>query len=359
MITQTFHISCKKHSIAKVRDVVSVSKHNLRQYQSTEYSEEMIEVVEGSEVNILDDVKEIYDKEFTEALEEYNKGKRNDRQISNYLEYVSESKKNDVAVEVIIQTGDMEFWSDKSPEQWEAMKPLLKEQLEFVKEIVPEFKIASAVIHMDENSPHMHVIGVPVATGYKRGLSKQVAKTKVFDQERLEAIQDKMHEFVSKQMSEHPEIFEGETLKPKEKGRNSDFSKEFYLKVKQKEYEELETKCQAKEEQIEALDDTAEVIKQDIKATEQQYVDAVVNSEMKKEFMRYASLENPKTTLGKLVSGAFKKFKEWWDRTRKPEVTEKARTSILEQLREARVRADQHNEQQISKPHKTDLGMER
>ena len=106
-----------------------------------------------------------------------------------------------MAVEVIIQTGDMEFWADKSPKQWEAMKPLLKEQLEFVKEIVPEFKIASAVIHMDENSPHMHVIGVPVATGYKRGLSKQVAKTKVFDQERLEIIQDKMHEFVSKQMS--------------------------------------------------------------------------------------------------------------------------------------------------------------
>ncbi len=75
--------------------------------------------------------------------------------------------------------------------------------------------------------------------------------------------------------------------------------------------------------------------------------------------MRYASLENPRTTLGKLVSGAFKKFKEWWDRTKKPEVTEKARTSILEQLRKARVRADQHNEQQIPKPHRTDLEMER
>jgi hypothetical protein len=66
-----------------------------------------------------------------------------------------------------------------------------------------------------------------------------------------------------------------------------------------------------------------------------------------------------KQHVGKLVSGAFKKFKEWWDRTKKPEVTEKARTSILEQLREAKVRADQHNEQQISKPHRTDLGMER
>ncbi|WP_022761298.1 MULTISPECIES: RhuM family protein [unclassified Butyrivibrio] len=39
-------------------------------------------------------------------------------------------------------------------------------------------RIASAVTHLDEDSPHMHVVGVPVATGYKRGLSKQVAKTK-------------------------------------------------------------------------------------------------------------------------------------------------------------------------------------
>lgn len=75
--------------------------------------------------------------------------------------------------------------------------------------------------------------------------------------------------------------------------------------------------------------------------------------------MRYASLENPKTTLGKLVSGAFKKFKEWWDKTKKPEVTEKARTSILERLREAKVRADQYNEQQIAKPHKRDFRIEK
>lgn len=37
--------------------MVSVSKHNLRLFQSEEYNEEMIEVEVGSEVNILDDVK--------------------------------------------------------------------------------------------------------------------------------------------------------------------------------------------------------------------------------------------------------------------------------------------------------------
>ena len=336
MITQTFHISCKKHSITKVRDVVSVSKHNLRQYQSVEYSEEMIEVVVGSEINILEDVKEIYEREFKEALDEYNQGKRKDRQISDYLEYVSDSKKNDVAVEVIIQTGDKEFWADKTPEQWEAMKPLLKEQLEYVKEIVPEFKIASAVIHMDENSPHMHVVGVPVASDYKRGMKKQVAKTKVFSAERLEVIQDKMHQFAEKQMSEHPEIFAGEDLRPKELGRNSDFSKEFYLRMKQKQYEELEGKCQKKEEQIEALDETTEVIKQNLKATEKQYVEKVVDNEMKQDFMKYATLENPKSALGKLVSEAFKKFKGWWEKAKKPKVVEKAKASLVEDLRAKR-----------------------
>ena len=35
-----------------------------------------------------------------------HKDKRSDRQIHDYLEYVSESKKNDVATEVILQVGD-------------------------------------------------------------------------------------------------------------------------------------------------------------------------------------------------------------------------------------------------------------
>ena len=51
-------------------------------------------------------------------------------------------------------------------------------------------------------------------------------------------------------------------------------------------------------------------------------IDKVVDTEMKKEFMRYAMLEKPKTTLGRIVSGAFRQFKEWWERYKKPEVKE-------------------------------------
>src|SRR5699024_7722431 len=39
----------------------------------------------------------------------------------------------------------------------------------------PNLKVYNAVIHNDEASPHMHLNFVPVASGYKRGLDKQVA----------------------------------------------------------------------------------------------------------------------------------------------------------------------------------------
>jgi len=45
------------------------------------------------------------------------------------------------------------------------------------------------VVHLDEASPHMHIVGVPMASGYKRGPKKQAAKTKVFTPEILEMLQ--------------------------------------------------------------------------------------------------------------------------------------------------------------------------
>lgn len=63
-------------------------------------------------------------------FKEYNEGKRADRQIKDYLKYVTDNKKNDEAAEVIFQIGDMEFWKDKSIEQLKAMTPLLNEQLQ-------------------------------------------------------------------------------------------------------------------------------------------------------------------------------------------------------------------------------------
>lgn len=329
MISCSCHLSNKDHALTTTHSITAASKHNLRLYtKQTEYNVDLIEIVEGSGTSILDDVKKIYKEEFSEVLKEYNEGKRADRIIKDYLKYVSDNKKNDVAVEIILQIGDMEFWKDKSIEQWKAMTPLLKEQLEVFKATVPEFKVASAVMHLDEKSPHMQIIGVPIAIGYQRGMKKQVAKTKVFNKERLEEIQDILHDHAEGLIKNHPEIFGDETLKPKEKGRNNDMSKEFYIRCKQQQYEKLQAQVDELEVQRDSLIEEQKAVMIETDKVVAEAIDKVADTEMKKEFMRYAMLEKPKTALGRIVSGAFRQFKEWWERYKKPKVKE----STLEKL---------------------------
>lgn len=93
--------------------------------------------------------------------------------------------------------------------------------LECLQKLLPEFKIAKAVIHFDEASPHMHVVGVPVWEGAKRGLSKKVSKRNVFTPQTLSVIlQDKLREEASYGF----ECYFKEQLAEKKKGRNHDLS---------------------------------------------------------------------------------------------------------------------------------------
>ncbi len=60
----------------------------------------------------------------------------------------------------------------------------------------------------------------------------------------------------------------------------------------------------------------------------------MVDTEAQKEFIRYAFLKEPKTTIGKIVSGAWRKFKEWWDEHKRETVEKKTRESVLGKLEE-------------------------
>lgn len=93
--------------------------------------------------------------------------------------------------------------------------------LECLQKLLPEFKIANAVIHFDEASPHMHVVGVPVWEGAKRGLSKKVSTRNVFTPQTLSVIlQDKLRAEASYGF----ECYFKEQLAEKKKGRNHDLS---------------------------------------------------------------------------------------------------------------------------------------
>lgn len=67
----------------------------------------------------------------------------------------------------------------------------------------------------------MHIVGVPVADGYKKGLSKQVSKRKVFTKELLSRVlQDELREVANKEVND----WFGEQIKEKSKGRNHDLT---------------------------------------------------------------------------------------------------------------------------------------
>ena len=150
--------SLANNAIQNAKDLSDVNKHNLRDYDN---QRELIRTIYGSN-DIVNDVKELYLEEFEETRIEYNnKQIREDRKIKDYFKKVCESQ-NDIACEIIIELGDMDFWNGKSNRYRFKMVDVYNEQIKYLNKIVPNFKIANATIHFDETSPHMHVVGVPI-----------------------------------------------------------------------------------------------------------------------------------------------------------------------------------------------------
>lgn len=226
----TAHISNKKSAITSKSKLLGVAKHNLRKYKSDDYSKDNIIVLRGTD-DLLQNVKNVYHQEFDEAVKEYNdKQKRADRKIEDYFEHVA-GLEQDMAVEIIFQCGDKEFWQayDVKDKMYYVYSFLIGK----LEELLPEFKIANAVIHFDEASPHVHVVGVPVWEGAKRGLKKKVSKRNVFTPETLSVIlQDKLREEAGMCFRYHTH----EDLSEKSLGRNHDLSVAEYKVAKETEH---------------------------------------------------------------------------------------------------------------------------
>ena len=208
--------SLSNNAIQNAKDLSDVNKHNLRDYDN---QRELIRTIYGTN-DIVNDVKQVYLDEFEEARLEYNNNQtREDRKIKDYFKKVCYSQ-NDIACEIIIELGDMDFWNDKNEEYRLKMIDVYNEQVKDLIKIVPTFKIANATIHFDETSPHMHIVGVPVVENCTRGMKKQVGKSKIFTKTILTEIQDKMRNTCIKSYNKFYDV--DSKLKTKQKGRNQD-----------------------------------------------------------------------------------------------------------------------------------------
>ena len=250
--------SLSNNAIQNAKDLSDVNKHNLRDYDN---QRELIRTIYGTN-DIVNDVKQVYLDEFEQARIEYNaKQNRDDRKIKNYFKKVCESQ-NDIACEIIIELGDMDFWNDKDNEYRLKMIDVYNEQVKDLVKIVPTFKVANATIHFDETSPHMHIVGVPIIENCTRGMKKQVGKTKLFTKTTLTEIQDKMRSACIKSYNKFYEV--NTRLKEKQKGRNQDVNVNEmgnYREIK-KQLKQKEQKLEKANNQTKILDNSSNDIKE-------------------------------------------------------------------------------------------------
>lgn len=185
---------------------VSAGEHNDRHNLDPEYRAELPNVdrskTKDNENIRTETIGQAYKRIFGAATEEHNarqveKG-HPERQIRDYLAKVraeldADEKKRaggdkwrknrpDPCIEYVAQVGSRDTWAGELTE--EEAKAILRETFERIRErtrgAIDWFQVA---IHVDEpdGTPHIHMAGVPIGEGYKRGMPKRVSMRKAFE----------------------------------------------------------------------------------------------------------------------------------------------------------------------------------
>ena len=233
--------SKSNNGIQNANQLSRVDKHNYRKYDN---EQDLIQIIKGTS-SLYDDVKELYVREFDKARIEYNERQtRDNRKIDDYFSHISNNEKNDLACEIIIELGNKQYWDTKNMNFKKKMTNVFTKQVEDLENLMTNFKVASAIIHYDETSPHLHVVGVPIKTKNKNGMYKQVGKSDVFTKSSLETLQDKMRVLCIESFNQEYKL--SNKLKPKLKGRNQDIHVSDMVN-----YQKLQDDLKKNKEQIE------------------------------------------------------------------------------------------------------------
>ena len=195
-ISVSMHIGSGKNAINNLEKIKRCDLHNNRKYknnrnQEIDLSLSKYNITIAGTKNITNDIKEFYKKEFSEAVYNYNKNQKDERRkIVDYLEKMDKDSKSNIGTEFIFQIGDREDWENKSLEDKKKTVEIFKKAIPILEE--KGIKTVNASVHLDETSPHLHLIAVPIITGQKRGIEKQVSQNKVITKEIIKEIRSKV-----------------------------------------------------------------------------------------------------------------------------------------------------------------------
>lgn len=193
-ISVSMHIGSDKNAIKTMADIKRCDLHNNRKYKNEKNEDINLSLskynitLKGTK-NIYTDMENFYKTEFADALYNYNlKQQREDRKIVDYLTKMEKDTKTNIGVEILFQIGDKEDWKDKTLEDKQKTVEIFKKAIPILED--KGIKTVNASLHLDETSPHLHVIAVPIIEGQKRGLEKQVSQNKVITREVIKELRE-------------------------------------------------------------------------------------------------------------------------------------------------------------------------
>ena len=146
--------------------------HNNRAFTAKNVDKERSQF---NRIFVKENIKKVYHELFDEALDSYNtRQTRTDRKIENYYEKIRTSKQEKLFHEIIVQIGNKDDTNCSMMESLDAQFAL-EEYMETFQERNPNLRVFNAVLHLDEETPHLHIDFIPFSTGNKRGLSTKVS----------------------------------------------------------------------------------------------------------------------------------------------------------------------------------------
>lgn len=246
------------------------------------------------------EIEEVYHELFDEALERYNaKQKRNDRKIDNYYEKIRQGKQEKLFHEAVFQIGNMDDMNAKS-EEGELAKEILIEFMKDFQKRNPYLHVFSAHLHMDEETPHIHVDFVPVIHNSKRGLDTRVSLKGALGEQGFKGGTrgaTEWNQWIESEKQEIAQIMGRYGIEWKQLGTHNKHLSvlDFEKQERAKEVAELEAKKESLEEHNAAMLETSEKwlgelenLEQEIHSAQENRAEADKQAEVaKKEAARY------------------------------------------------------------------------
>lgn len=145
--------------------------HNSRKFKASNVDAER---TENNVCYCNENIRKVYHELFDDAVKRYNdKQTRADRKIDDYYKKIRTGKQEKLFHEIVVQIGNKDDTNVKG-EDCELASQILDEYYSGFKERNPQLRVFSAHLHLDEETPHLHIDFVPFMTGSKRGLDTRV-----------------------------------------------------------------------------------------------------------------------------------------------------------------------------------------